>query len=233
MLPEVPLWMPAFFVLLALFLSLTFPWALYRSTPESETSPLKEATALALGWLAFTGLAAFSGKLQNFEKLPPPMALLLAGMVIGSLCLVGSPWGKQLAQNCSFAGLVGLQAFRFPLELMMHQAAEYGLMPQQMSYSGRNFDIVTGISALFLAAALLKKPNLPRALIWLWNVLGLILLLNVVTVAVLSFPLPFRVFTNEPANIWVTYFPYVWLPCIMVSAALIGHLLIFRKLLRS
>jgi hypothetical protein len=32
-------------------------------------------------------------------------------------------------------------------------------------------------------------------------------------------------------NVWVTYPPYVWLPAIMVTAALAGHLLIFRALL--
>ena len=63
--------------------------------------------------------------------------------------------------------------------------------------------------------------------------MGLGLLFNVVTVAILSFPFPFRVFMNEPSNIWVTHFPYIWLPTIMVAAAFLGHLTIFRKLLTN
>ena len=48
--------------------------------------------------------------------------------------------------------LVGVQGFRLPLELAMHRMFERGIMPEQMSYSGRNLDIVTGITALIVAA---------------------------------------------------------------------------------
>ena len=44
--------------------------------------------------------------------------------------------------------LVAVQGFRLPLELAMHRLYERGIMPEQMSYSGRNFDIVTGATAL-------------------------------------------------------------------------------------
>ena len=36
---------------------------------------------------------------------------------------------------------------RVPLELARHAPYERGIMPEQMSYAGRNVDIVTGITA--------------------------------------------------------------------------------------
>jgi len=48
-------------------------------------------------------------------------------------------------------------------------------------------------------------------------------------VAVISTPL-FRWFGDDKLNTWVTYPPFVWLPAVMVTAALIGHLLVFRWL---
>ena len=63
-----------------------------------------------------------------------------------------------------------------------------------------------------------------------WNVLGTALLATIVTIAILSAPLPIRVFTEGPTNVWVTGFPGVWLPAVLVQAALLGHLLVFRKL---
>ncbi len=39
-----------------------------------------------------------------------------------------------------------------------------------------------------------------------------------------------RKFFNEPANTFVTYFPFVWLPAFLVQAAWFGHLLVFRRL---
>jgi hypothetical protein len=71
-----------------------------------------------------------------------------------------------------------------------------------------------------------------RSLVAWWNALGLALLANVVTVAVLSTP-TFRYFGDEPLNTWVTFVPFVWLPAVMVLAAFAGHLVIFRALRRS
>ena len=62
-----------------------------------------------------------------------------------------------------------------------------------------------------------------------WNVLGLGLLVNVVTVAILSTP-AIRAFGDDRLNVFVTYTPFVWLPAVMVAAALAGHLVIFRAL---
>ena len=75
-----------------------------------------------------------------------------------------------------------------------------------------------------------------RRAAWLaitWNIIGLALLLNIVTVAILSTPAPIRYFMNDPANRLPSMFPYVWLPTFLVQAALFGHLLVFRAVKRS
>jgi hypothetical protein len=48
-------------------------------------------------------------------------------------------------------------------------------------------------------------------------------------VALLGTP-RFRYFGADNLNVWITYAPFVWLPAVMVLAALAGHLLIFRAL---
>jgi hypothetical protein len=65
-----------------------------------------------------------------------------------------------------------------------------------------------------------------------WNALGTFLLIAVVTIAVASLPV-FAAFGREPArlNTWVGYFPFVWLPAGLVSAAVLGHVLLWRRLL--
>jgi hypothetical protein len=37
-------------------------------------------------------------------------------------------------------------------------------------------------------------------------------------------------FHDKPANTLVLHFPYVWLPAPLVMAALLGHLVLFRKI---
>lgn len=110
----------------------------------------------------------------------------------------------------------------------MHAMYERGVMPEQMSYSGWNFDIVSGITAIVVGAAAWRGLA-PRWLIAAWNTLGLLLLLNIMAIGIASTP-RFQAFGPERLNVWVTYPPYIWLPAVMVLAALAGHLLIFRAL---
>jgi len=125
--------------------------------------------------------------------------------------------------------LVGWHAFRLPLELVMHRAAEDGLMPKVMSFSGYNFDIVSGIVALSLALVMTRR-SVPRAVLVAFNLLGIALLTVIVTVAMLATPLV-RAFGETELNTWVAYFPYVWLPGVMVAGAVLGHVVLTRRLL--
>lgn len=181
-------------------------------------------------WLAMTGGLAASGFLQSFDSFPPPvMRLILPALLVTAVCCMTS-LGRGWVTRWSLAGMVAFQAFRLPLELIMHEAARQGVMPPQMTFTGRNWDILTGLFAIPLAYGL-ARGRVAAAWVWLWNALGLGLLINVVTVAVLSFPGPLRHFWNEPANVWITHLPFVWLPTVLVPLALAGHLLVARKLL--
>ena len=61
------------------------------------------------------------------------------------------------------------------------------------------------------------------------KLLGLGLLLNIIGVAVLATPM-FEYFGPAQRNVWITYPPFVWLPTVMVLAALAGHLVVARAL---
>ena len=126
------------------------------------------------------------------------------------------------------AALVLFQSFRLPLELALHRAHTEGLMPVQMSYSGRNFDIVTGTTALVLGIVMLLT-RVPRWVVTAWNVMGVMLLANILGVAILSTP-AFAYFGPDRLNVWVTWMPYTLLPAVMVLAAWAGHLIVFRAL---
>ena len=132
-----------------------------------------------------------------------------------------------LCDGLPLAVLIGVQGFRVPLELMMHRAYDSGLMPEQMSYSGLNFDIASGLSAL-VVSLLLMRGAVGSRVVRMWNVLASLLLLNVVAISLLSAPTPIRVFENGPPNVFVTQPPFIWLPTVMVAFAILGHIVIFR-----
>jgi hypothetical protein len=170
-------------------------------------------------------LLALTGVLQQWERRPPPF-LVMVGVCL-ALVTVLVVWCRSLT-DLPFAWLIGAQAFRLPLELVMHRAATTGVMPGVMSYSGRNFDIVTGASAI-VVAYLAARNQAPRWLLWAWNLMGTALLINVVTVAALATPV-FRAFGESQLNTWVAYAPFVWLPGFLVPVAAMGHALVWRKL---
>jgi hypothetical protein len=182
----------------------------------------------ALAWMAVTWTAASSGVLRLWERTPPPFGVLVVGILLLGVIIAFSRLGRQLALHVPLWGLVAVQAFRLPLELAMHVMYERGIMPGEMTYTGRNFDIVTGATAI-VVAAMVGTGRAGRGVVAIWNVMGLALLVNVVTVAILATP-RFRYFGDGSLNTWVTYPPFVWLPAVMVLAALAGHLVIFRAL---
>lgn len=189
----------------------------------------KRAWLAAAAWLIATGGLALSGLLSNFEAFPPPLLRVVLPTLLATAALSFSSLATGWLQRWTLAGLVGFQAFRLPLELVMHDAYREGVMPVQMTFTGRNFDILTGLLAIPLAW-LLYRRQAPRALVWAWNFMGLALLVNVVSVAILSMPGPLQQFVNQPPNVWVGYFPFTWLPAVLVPLALAGHILVARKL---
>lgn len=213
------------FVCLALVVGVG--WA-SRDRPPAHRLRRVLGTAVGLVvWLGVTAELARSGILSEFEALPPRAPILLAGLTVGTVAFAFSPLGTSLARNLPLVALVGVQAFRVPLELVLHRLYIEGVLPVQVTYAGWNVDILTGLLAAGLAVGLWRGAVRPR---WvaLWNALGLALLAVVVGTAALSLPTPFQQF--EPSTEAVATFPLVWLPSVLVMAALLGHLLVIRRL---
>ena len=222
------------FVALAFALAAAFVAAIYvtaSATPTSSPRAARDAAIAALGaagWLGLTYAAAQSGRL-SFSTRPPTMVFLLVATAVVAIAIGASRLGRRLATGIPLAALVGVQGFRVVVELILHRAYREGLMPVQMSFSGLNFDILSGLSAIVVALMLLRKPG-SLVLVRVWNTAGVILLANILTIALLSAPTPLRVFHNEPANVWITQAPWVWLPSVFVLAAVVGHILVYRRI---
>jgi hypothetical protein len=210
-----------------------FMWAMLSLRRAGDAADRAHATrALLIGalWIVLVSLAALAGLLERLELRPPPYFFVMAGTLSLALWAGCSRIGKRIAETVPLAVLVGVQAFRLPLELAMHQAASEGVMPVQLSFSGYNFDIVTGASAL-IVALLLHLKRAPLALVAAWNLLGLACLLVIVIIALLASPV-LRAFGEGPSNVnyFVAYFPFVLLPAACVVFALAGHIVVLRRL---
>jgi hypothetical protein len=231
MIPEPSTFLLRSFVVLAVLIAPALPLGVYWGVlrcDNNRTLARRSGLWVMAGvsiWMVVTWAAAASGLLE-FGPLPPPITFVVLAMFIGAFALARSSIGQRLAAGVPLAALVGIQGFRLPLELIMHRAYSEGVMPEQMSYSGLNYDIITGICALFVASLLLLG-RMPTWGVKIWNWGGSLLLLNIIVIALLSTPTPLRVFRQEPANVWIVDTPFIWLPALFVAYATLGHLLVF------
>jgi hypothetical protein len=185
------------------------------------------ALIVGVGWLAIPGVLARSHLIDRYDPLPAPALIVVAVLTLATTALGFSSVGKRFAEGLPLAALVGFQVFRVPVEWTLHRLYLDGVVPVQMTYSGRNFDIVSGATAGLLALWLASGRRSWRTVL-AWNVLGSALLANIVTIAVLSTPVPFAQFAEH--HRLPSTFPFVWLPTFLVQAALFGHLVVFRAL---
>ena len=180
-------------------------------------------TMLALlGWLALLVILASQNFFSDFSTMPPRFVLAIVPPWVVISVLVNIKGFKYLLSLVPAAWLVYPQSFRVIVEIGLWMVFVAGIAPEQMTFEGRNYDILTGLTAPFAAYFFFRKVLKVR---WgvLWNIFGLGLLMNIVIIAILSTPTPFRVFWNEPANTFVTTVPFIWLPGFLVPVALALH----------
>lgn len=220
--PDAP-WLAIGMVVLSLAMIINWTWLVWKvKAGAAATRFAGAATLWAAGCLALGAFGVLSAQPRLLMLLMPCMTLLVLGLARSRL--------GQALSTAPLWLLVLMQSFRLPLELLMHEAAKQGVMPPQMSFGsgGMNYDILTGVSGLGLGLYLkFFTPKNARTLVALWNVFGTVLLVAIVVIAVLSTPL---VGVFAVPNTWIFFAPYVWLPAVLVASALLGHALIFRRL---
>ena len=184
------------------------------------------ATAMTLSAvLASTGLMARA-------DVKPPWLQSLIGLEFVALLGYGlSRHGRIATNDTALGSLVLLQSFRLPLELVMLHAARRGVMPVEFSMAGYNFDVVTGALAVPLGLALLRGWAVPRYVLIAWNAWGVACLLVIAALAVATSPnVAWFGSAQAHVSVWVLYFPYAWLPTIVVPVAAYAHGLISLRL---
>jgi hypothetical protein len=212
-----------FFILIVLVVALVLVRMAHLARSGWGT---KAAVCIAL-WLCFTGAIAGAGLLTNFDPFPPPAAVLFISAFVLTVILAFSPIGRSLS-GISLVGLIGFQAFRIAVEIFLDWGYHSGLVPLQMTFEGRNFDILAGFSAIPMAW-IVARGMAGKGAIQIWNIAGALLLINIMVVAALSTPTRMFMFPDQIPNTFVTHVPYVWLPAFLVQAAWLGHLLVFRR----
>jgi hypothetical protein len=184
-----------------------------------------------LAWLFFLKDLAEKGFFLDFESMPPRILVAILPALAALLILSLTRGLDGTLARIPPATLVYLQSFRIVVEFVLWQLVSAGVAPEIMSFHGRNFDILVGLSAPVMAYCCFTRRIWPERVALWWNVAGILVLLNTVVHAQLATPSPFRVFHTTPPNTFIAYPPYVLLPAFLVPLAWFFHAMSIRQLL--
>lgn len=196
-----------------------------RALGRSPAEAARRLALVAAGLLAFVALAALASPRLEAAPMPRLVAFFMASNLIAGAAAL-SPLGRTFARGLPLGALVAFQAFRLPLELVLHAWAQQGAIPGTMTWNGLNLDILSGAAAVGLAPWCARW----RGAAWIFNILGLGLLLNVARVASMSSPLPFAWGVQPPLQL-AFHLPYALIVPVCVGGALFGHIVLTRALL--
>jgi hypothetical protein len=176
-------------------------------------------------WAVFLSAWSLSGMASRFDIFPLNMAPVLVIPFVTIVAFTLSRKTFSILSSIPPKSIAQLQVFRVFVELLLWALFVENLLPVQMTFEGRNWDILSGLSAPF-AAIFLSKSKWGLAI---WNLVCLGLLVNIVTLAIVSMPTDLRIFDNEPANTIVAEFPFILLPGMLVPLAYGLSLLSLRQ----
>jgi hypothetical protein len=200
----------------------------YKATNNSKTTLI-----VLLTWLALQTAIGLSGFYTVTDTIPPRFLLLVLPPVLLIIGLFTTSKGRQYIDSLDAKTLTILHTIRIPVEIVLFWLFINKTVPELMTFEGRNFDILAGLTAPVIYYLGYIRNQLDRKVILIWNFICLGLLLNIVVNAVLSAPFPFQQFAFDQPNIAVLYFPFNWLPSCVVPLVLFSHLATIRQLLND
>ncbi|MBO0929937.1 hypothetical protein [Fibrella aquatilis] len=216
---QLPLYVPIVFgltMLLALYL-------FHRAT-QSQT-----ALWLLLGWGALQTALGLTGFYQVINPAPPRFPLLVLPPLLLVVGVLSTKRGQRFIDGLDLRLLTLFHVVRVPVEAVLFWLFMQGAVPQLMTFEGRNFDILSGLSApvLYYVGFAGNRPK--QTILLIWNVVCLGLVINIAVNGLLSAPTPLQQFAFDQPNIALAYFPFVLLPSLVVPMVIFAHLAAIRR----
>jgi hypothetical protein len=229
--------LPSYISILFILTSMIVAGILFVAIKNALTdNTKKKAPVILFGmliWLALQTLVAINGFYKDINIKPQKMLLIGLPPIVTILILFLSSSGRKFIDSLPKQTLTWLHTSRIAVEIGLYFLFAHGAIPQLMTFEGRNPDIIAGITAPLIAWLGYKKQSLNKKIILAWNIICLLLVLNITINAVLSLSTPFQRFAFEQPNIAVLYFPFNWLPAFIVPVVIFSHLATIRQLIRK
>jgi hypothetical protein len=180
-------------------------------------------TFFILIWSLVHSILAYTGFYEKTDLIPPRFLLILIPVLLFIIFGLTKKRLNWITQKRRTDLSTFLHTIRIPVEIILFYLFMDKMLPELMTFKGRNFDILAGISAPLIGILWLKKIINRNALI-IWNVFGLFLILFVFINGILSSELPIQIFGFEQPTKAINYFPFVLLPATIVPIVIYMHI---------
>ena len=203
-------------------------WQYYNAANKSKT-----VIVFMLIWLVLQGVIGVTGFYQATQSFPPRFVVLIGPGLLLSVLLLLTKGGRNFIDTLNIRKLTLLHAVRIPVEITLYFVYTANLIPLLMTFEGNNYDIISGITAPVIYYLVFVRKKLSNTALLVWNFACLALLINVLVIAILSAQTPFQKLAFDQPNIGVTFFPFIWLPSVVVPIVLVSHLAAIRQLIKN
>ena len=210
-----------------LFVAITFITVFLFSRASGR---FRITLSVILALMTLQGVLALLDFFKVTDAFPPRLLFLVAPpfVIIASLFLTVK--GRKYIDSMNLSTLTIMHSIRMVMELILVLLFTHKVMPQLMTFEGRNIDIFSGVTAPLVYYFGFVRRKLPAGILLAWNVLCFSILCFTVVNGVLSAPTPFQQFAFDQPNIAVLYFSFAWLAGIVVPVVLFAHLITIRRL---
>lgn len=173
-------------------------------------------------------IAALFG-IFTVNTLPPRILLFttLPLFIFYLFYVIRSDWFQIVLENATLQSLVFIHVFRF-VGIFFLICYTYDALPRDFALAGGIGDIVAATLCLVVIYALNNKKSYAIPLTYLWNIIGILDILNVLFLAIITTRTAIE--NNEVGVGEFGTFPFAWIPAFAPATIIFLHIVVFKKL---
>ncbi len=231
MIQTLPGYISLIFILTTLLTLILLYICIKSSASHRNRSRANQILVISLLWILFQSVLAYNNFFNiDSESFPPRLFLAVFPALFMILIFFVTKKGRRFIDRLPLKMITWINIVRIPVELVLYWLFLNKAVPELMTFAGRNFDILAGITTPIIIYFGFRNKTIHKPLLLTWNIISLLLLLNIIISAVLSAPFFIQMLAFDQPNIAILYFPFNLLPTFIVPVVLFGHFASIRLL---